>query len=132
MVQVRNVPDAVHRKLKARAAEQGVSLSDFILAELKRVSEQISPQELAARSLAIAQEVEREGHPRGAYSIADMIREEREGREKHLGDLYDRANEPGGSKTDIFVLAVYSNRSLADSRSAHRSGGREQTIHRLP
>ncbi len=50
MIQVRNVPDQLHRKLKVRAAEQGVSLSDYILVELRRLSERISPQELAERA----------------------------------------------------------------------------------
>ena len=33
MVQIRNVPDALHRKLKARAADSGQTLSDYLLAE---------------------------------------------------------------------------------------------------
>jgi antitoxin FitA len=36
MVEVRNVPEALHRKLEARAALLGLSLSDLILAELER------------------------------------------------------------------------------------------------
>ena len=36
MIQVRNVPDALHRKLKSRAALEGMSLSDYLLAELRR------------------------------------------------------------------------------------------------
>jgi Antitoxin FitA-like, ribbon-helix-helix len=35
MVQIRNVPDALHRKLKARAADSGQTLSDYLLAELR-------------------------------------------------------------------------------------------------
>ena len=35
MIQVRNVPDEIHRELKVRAARQGVSLSDYVL-ELAR------------------------------------------------------------------------------------------------
>jgi plasmid stability protein len=38
MVQVRNVPDALHRKLKARAAGVGQTLSDYLLAELERLA----------------------------------------------------------------------------------------------
>ena len=34
MVQIRNVPEALHRKLKSRAADSGQTLSDFLLAEL--------------------------------------------------------------------------------------------------
>ena len=38
-VQIRNMPDALHRKLKARAALAGLSLSDYLLAEVERGSE---------------------------------------------------------------------------------------------
>ena len=38
MVQVRNVPDTLHRKLKARAADAGQTLSDFLLAEMERLA----------------------------------------------------------------------------------------------
>ncbi len=39
MVQVRNVPDALHRSLKARAATAGMSLSDYLLGELREIAE---------------------------------------------------------------------------------------------
>ena len=39
MVQIRNVPDGVHRTLKARAARQGMSLSEYIKRELERSAE---------------------------------------------------------------------------------------------
>ena len=39
MIQLRNVPDALHRSLKARAAMAGMSLSDYLLAEIKEVAE---------------------------------------------------------------------------------------------
>jgi plasmid stability protein len=38
MIQIRNVPEALHRKLKARAAVAGQSLSDYLLAEIARVA----------------------------------------------------------------------------------------------
>jgi antitoxin FitA len=38
-IQIRNVPDDVHRSLRARAAHAGVSLSDYALGELERVAE---------------------------------------------------------------------------------------------
>jgi hypothetical protein len=37
VVQIRNVPDAIHRTLKERAAGAGQSLSDYLLAEIERV-----------------------------------------------------------------------------------------------
>jgi hypothetical protein len=42
MIQIRNVPDGLHRKLKARAAEAGMSLSDYLIQELKRDAERPS------------------------------------------------------------------------------------------
>jgi hypothetical protein len=39
MIQIRNVPDALHRKLKARAAHEGKSLSDYLLDEMARLAE---------------------------------------------------------------------------------------------
>ena len=39
MIQLRNVPDALHRSLKARAAMAGMSLSDYLLMEIKEVAE---------------------------------------------------------------------------------------------
>jgi plasmid stability protein len=39
MIQVRDVPDSVHGTLKARAAREGMSLSDFVKRELERVAE---------------------------------------------------------------------------------------------
>ncbi|MDQ3035835.1 MAG: hypothetical protein M3Y87_25755 [Myxococcota bacterium] len=52
MIQVRNVPDAIHRRLKSRAAEEGVSLSDFVLEELRRIAERPSRREILARIAA--------------------------------------------------------------------------------
>ncbi|HVA80397.1 MAG TPA: hypothetical protein VNF29_05690 [Candidatus Binataceae bacterium] len=49
MIQVRNVPDTLHRKLKARAAMAGMSLSDYLLAELRRVAERPTLEELRER-----------------------------------------------------------------------------------
>jgi plasmid stability protein len=40
MIQVRHVPDAVHRSLKARAARAGMSLSDYLRVELEHLAEQ--------------------------------------------------------------------------------------------
>lgn len=49
MVQIRNVPDELHRKLKARAALAGMTLSDYLLLELRRSLERPTRQELLAR-----------------------------------------------------------------------------------
>jgi len=49
MVQIRNVPDDVHRRLKARAALEGRSLSEFALAELRRSLERPTRAELLER-----------------------------------------------------------------------------------
>lgn len=49
MIQVRHVPDAVHRKLKARAAQEGLSLSDYLLREIEQVAERPTLAELRRR-----------------------------------------------------------------------------------
>jgi len=49
MIQVRNVPDDMHRTLKARAAMAGMSLSDFLLAEFRRLAERPTMAELRER-----------------------------------------------------------------------------------
>ena len=49
MVQIRNVPDALHRRLKSRVALAGVSLSDYLLREIRQVAEQPTIEELRAR-----------------------------------------------------------------------------------
>ena len=49
MVQVRNVPDALHRKLKARAAHSGQTLSAYLLAELERLAARPTREEMLAR-----------------------------------------------------------------------------------
>ena len=49
MIQIRNVPNEIHSQLKARAALEGMSLSDFLLREVRRVIERPSPAELRAR-----------------------------------------------------------------------------------
>jgi plasmid stability protein len=49
MMQIRNVPDALHRKLKARAAEAGHTLSDYLLTELERLAARPTREEMLAR-----------------------------------------------------------------------------------
>ena len=49
MIQIRNVPDALHRKLKARAAEKGMSLSEYLLAEVEQIARIPTPEEMQAR-----------------------------------------------------------------------------------
>jgi antitoxin FitA len=39
MIHLRNVPDALHRRLKARAARAGMSLSDYLLSEIKEIAD---------------------------------------------------------------------------------------------
>ena len=49
LLQVRNVPDDVHRTLKSRAAAAGMSLSEYVLAELRRAAERPTRDEILAR-----------------------------------------------------------------------------------
>jgi plasmid stability protein len=49
MIQVRNVPDTLHRTLKPRAALSGMSLSDYLLAEMWLIAERPTLDELSRR-----------------------------------------------------------------------------------
>jgi antitoxin FitA len=49
MIQIRNVPDELHRSLKARAAREGRTLSDLILSDLPRLAERPSPEQVMSR-----------------------------------------------------------------------------------
>jgi plasmid stability protein len=73
MVQLRHVPEDLHRKLKARAALAGLSLSDYLLQEIRRVAEQPTVAELWER-IGQLPPVELGRSP------ADLVREERDGR----------------------------------------------------
>ena len=73
MLQIRNVPESLHRRLKARAAIEGVSMSRYVLRELERALERPSRRELLE---AIRSEPEAVLDP----PPADILREERDSR----------------------------------------------------
>ncbi len=72
-LQIRNVPEDVHRKLKARAAEEGSSLSELALGELRRSLERPTRRELLER-LRDRTPVEIDG------GVAAVVRAERDAR----------------------------------------------------
>lgn len=49
LVQIRDVPESVHRTLKSRAAASGVSLSEYLRSVLARTAARPTPEELVAR-----------------------------------------------------------------------------------
>lgn len=49
MIQIRNVPDDLHRRLKSRAALAGMSLSEYLLSEIRHVAERPTLEEMRAR-----------------------------------------------------------------------------------
>lgn len=49
MVQIRNVPKELHRRLKARAAMEGMSMSDYAMRELRKSLEVPTRQEMLER-----------------------------------------------------------------------------------
>jgi antitoxin FitA len=73
MIQIRNVPDALHRVLKSRAALEGMSLSDYLLAELRRTAERPTLAELRER-------LQRRPVAAPAVSPEEAIRAERDSR----------------------------------------------------
>jgi hypothetical protein len=73
MIQIRNVPGVVHRQAKARAALEGLTLSEFALRALRREVGRPTMQEIAARIRAM-EPVE------PPVSAARLIREDRDSR----------------------------------------------------
>lgn len=73
MIQVRNVPEVLHRSLKARAANAGMSLSDYLLGELREIADRPTLDEFRERL-----------HTRrpfaAAMDTAELVREERAAR----------------------------------------------------
>ncbi|MEE9264866.1 MAG: hypothetical protein V3V11_10475 [Vicinamibacteria bacterium] len=73
MIQIRNVPDKIHRKLKSRAALAGMSMSEYILQELKKSLERPTREELLDRLAELPE-------PKLRPSPAELIRAERDRR----------------------------------------------------
>jgi plasmid stability protein len=73
MIQIRNVPDALHRRLKSRAALAGMSLSDFLLGQIREAAERPTLEELRAR-------LQRRSAVAPSVTPADAVRAERDRR----------------------------------------------------
>jgi plasmid stability protein len=71
-IQIRNVPDDVHRTLRARAAAGGQSLSEYLLEEIVRIVERPSVADLLARA----------GDRAGGTDIAEIVDAVRAGRDR--------------------------------------------------
>ena len=72
MIQIRNVPDDLHRALKVRAAREGRTLSDLILSDLPRLADKPSPEDVMTRI--------RSRSPVGGRPASELIAAERDRR----------------------------------------------------
>jgi antitoxin FitA len=73
MIQIRNVPEPLHRTLKSRAAQAGMTLSDYLLAEVEQVAERPTIDELTER-------IQRRSRVAMKGSSASVIRKHRDAR----------------------------------------------------
>jgi len=73
MIQLRNVPDPIHRRLKAKAAMEGVSLSELLIREVRKIAERPTLEEMRKRL---------EARPIRTFkrSPTELLREERDRR----------------------------------------------------
>lgn len=71
-IQIRNVPDELHRTLKARAAMAGMSLSDYLIDYIRRLAQRPTPEEMRER-------LSRREPVQVSESAADVLRRERNG-----------------------------------------------------
>jgi plasmid stability protein len=70
-IQIRDVPDDVHATLRVRAAQAGLSLSDYLLEELTGIARRPTAADVLARAAA----------RQGGVSRADIVRAIREARD---------------------------------------------------
>jgi hypothetical protein len=73
MIQIRNVPDSLHRRLKSHAALAGMSLSDYLLHQIREVAERSTIEEMRAR-------LERRSAVTPSVDLARAVRAERDRR----------------------------------------------------
>lgn len=73
MIQLRHVPDALHRQLKARAALEGLSLSDFLIREASKIADRPTAAEIRER-------LSRRGRATPRVTPTDAVRYERDRR----------------------------------------------------
>ena len=73
MIQIRNVPDSLHRRLKSRAALAGMSPSEYLLGEIREVAERPTLEELQTR-------LEHRSRVTPSVAPVDAIRDERDRR----------------------------------------------------
>ncbi len=71
LVQIRDVPEPVHRVLKARAAAAGMSFSEYLRLVLARTADRPTPEELAARIRARGVVVREESSARSVRRLRD-------------------------------------------------------------
>ena len=71
IIRLRKVPDRLHRILKARAGTAGMSLSDYLLAEIRRFAERPTIEQLRRR-------LRRRSVALGVGPVADAVRRERD------------------------------------------------------
>lgn len=69
MIQIRNVPDELHRSLKERAAREGTTLSELVLRELPRMAHRPSPEQVMERI--------KQRTPVGGPAASELIASER-------------------------------------------------------
>jgi plasmid stability protein len=73
MIQIRNVPDELHRELKARSARAGMSLSDYLLDQVREAAQRPTTEQLRER-------LARRSAARPVASPARAVRAERDSR----------------------------------------------------
>jgi antitoxin FitA len=89
-IQIRDVPDGVHATLRARAAAAGVSLSDYVLAQIQRLASRPTVAEVLLRAQ------ERAGGGPSVEAIVDAVRAAREERDARFDEVHGLGPESEG------------------------------------
>jgi antitoxin FitA len=88
-IQIRDVPDEVHAVLRSRAAAAGMSLSDYVLAQVERLASRPTVAEVLLRAQ------QRGGSGVSAKAIIDAVRSARGDADERFDDLYGPEPDAG-------------------------------------
>jgi antitoxin FitA len=92
MVQIRDMPDEVHRRLKVRASHAGMTLSAYLLSELEAIARRPAPDEVLARLAGL------EPVRLGVDEIVDAVRS---GRQELASPAAGRRDEGDGAEPPL-------------------------------
>lgn len=92
-LQIKNMPEDLHRLLRERSAKRGLTMRDYVLGLIDRDMRQPTVSDWLERLAASGQ------RPRGGTPAAELIQRTREERDRQIDVATKRRSKPGGRTT---------------------------------